>query len=130
MKKFIILFPVYNDWKSLWKLCEEIDDQVKDLDANFSLLFVNDASTEKKINFESNLNKINSIKIINMRKNHLSGRCIATGLQYISKKEEFFRSKFLRQNIFNSLSTMIAVGRQSKVVTSLVSKINNNNSMV
>ena len=89
MRKFIILFPVYNDWKSLWRLCEEIDDQVKDLDADFSLLFVNDASTEKKINFESNLNKINSIKIINMKKNHLSGRCIATGLQYISKKEEF-----------------------------------------
>ena len=59
------------------------------MDANFSLLFVNDASTEKKINFESNLNKINSIKIINMKKNYLSGRCIATGLQYISKKEEF-----------------------------------------
>ena len=29
MRKFIILFPVYNDWKSLWRLCEEIDDQVK-----------------------------------------------------------------------------------------------------
>ena len=53
MRKFIILFPVYNDWKSLWRLCEEIDDQVKDLNANFSLLFVNDASTEKKVNFEA-----------------------------------------------------------------------------
>ena len=64
MKKFIILFPVYNDWKSLLKLCEEIDIQVKDLGAEFSFLFINDASTEKKENFSLNLNKINSIKII------------------------------------------------------------------
>jgi len=89
MKKFIILFPVYNDWKSLLKLCEEIDIQVKDLEAEFSFLFINDASTEKKENFSLNLNKINSIKIINMKKNHLSGRCIATGLQYLVKEEKF-----------------------------------------
>ena len=89
MKKIIILFPVYNDWQSLQKLCEEINFQVKDLDADFSFLFVNDASTEKKINFSANLNKINSIKVINMKKNHLSGRCIATGLKYIIEKENF-----------------------------------------
>ena len=89
MKKFIILFPVYNDWDSLWKLCEEINAEVKNLDADFSFLFINDASTEKKINFPKNLNKINSIKVINMKKNHLSGRCIAIGLQHIIKKENF-----------------------------------------
>ena len=89
MKKFIILFPVYNDWDSLWKLCEEINAEVKNLDADFSFLFINDASTEKRINFPTNLNKINSIKVINMKKNHLSGRCIAIGLQHIIKKENF-----------------------------------------
>ena len=89
MKKFIILFPVYNDWDSLWKLCKQINDEVKNLDADFSFLFINDASTEKRINFPTNLNKINSIKVINMKKNHLSGRCIATGLQHIIKNENF-----------------------------------------
>ena len=33
MKKFIILIPVYNDWKSVFKLLENIDLQIKDWDA-------------------------------------------------------------------------------------------------
>ena len=89
MKKYIILLPVYNDWKSLWKLCKEINEQIKGLDAKFSFLFVNDASTEKRLSFELSLEKIDSIKIINMKKNQLTGRCIATGSKYISEKEEF-----------------------------------------
>ena len=28
MKKFIILIPVYNDWKSVFKLLENIDLQI------------------------------------------------------------------------------------------------------
>ena len=43
-----ILTPVYNDWKSVSKLIEEINTIVKDLDAEFSLIIVNDASTEEK----------------------------------------------------------------------------------
>ena len=89
MKKYLILFPVYNDWTSLWKLSKEINDHVKKLDARFSFLFINDASTEKKPDFDFNLEKINSVKIINMKINQLSGRCIATGLKYIYENEEF-----------------------------------------
>ena len=89
MKKYIILFPLYNDWKSLCKLSKEINDQIKGLSAKFSFLFINDASSEPKASFELNLSKIDSIKIINMKKNQLSGRCIATGLKYIIENEEF-----------------------------------------
>ena len=89
MKKYIILFPLYNDWKSLYKLSKEINDQIKGLSAKFSFLFINDASSETKESFELNLSKIDSIKIINMNKNQLSGRCIATGLKYIIENEEF-----------------------------------------
>ena len=89
MKKYIILFPLYNDWASLWKLSKEINNRIKGLSAKFSFLFINDASTEKRSNFESVLTEIDSIKIINMKKNHLSGRCIATGLKYITENEEF-----------------------------------------
>ena len=46
--KITILTPVYNDWKSASKLIEEINIIVKDLDAEFSLVIVNDASTEEK----------------------------------------------------------------------------------
>ena len=31
MKKIIILIPVYNDWESLKKLIEEINDNIKNL---------------------------------------------------------------------------------------------------
>jgi len=89
MKKYFILFPVYNDWTSLWKLSKEINEQIKGLDAKFSFLFINDASTEKKPNFNLTLDKIDSVKVINMNKNQLSGRCIATGLKYIYENEEF-----------------------------------------
>ena len=89
MKRYFILFPVYNDWTSLWKLSKKINEQVKGLDAKFSFLFINDASTETRPEFNLNLEKIDSVKVINMKKNQLSGRCIATGLKYIYENEEF-----------------------------------------
>ena len=49
MKKIIILIPVYNDWKSLFKLLENIEEQIKKWNAEVSVLVVNDASTEKKL---------------------------------------------------------------------------------
>ena len=46
MKKFIILIPVYNDWKSLIKLLEEINDSTKHFkECEFKCLIVNDASS-------------------------------------------------------------------------------------
>ena len=48
MKKFIILIPLFNDWKSVSKLLSEIDLQIENWDALVSIILVNDASTEKK----------------------------------------------------------------------------------
>ena len=48
MKKFAILIPIYNDWKSVFRLLENIDLQISEWDAEVSVLIVNDASTEKK----------------------------------------------------------------------------------
>ena len=45
--KIIILIPVYNDWQSVFKLLENIDVQIKDWDAEVSVLIVNDASKEE-----------------------------------------------------------------------------------
>ena len=45
----IILIPVFNDFKSVSKLKEEIDINISNLNASFSLIVVNDASTEEKI---------------------------------------------------------------------------------
>ena len=38
MKKFIILIPLYNDWKSASKLLEEIDLQIIKWDASVSVI--------------------------------------------------------------------------------------------
>ena len=89
VKKFIILIPVYNDWKSVSKLLDKIDLQTKSWDAEISVVIINDASTEKMSLLQSNYYKINSVKILNMKENRVHQRCIATGLKYIYKNENF-----------------------------------------
>ena len=44
MNKFIILIPVYNDWKSVFKLLQAIDLEIANWDAEVSVVIVNDAS--------------------------------------------------------------------------------------
>jgi len=89
MKKIIILIPLFNDWKSVSRLLKEIDFQVHNWNSEISILIINDASTEKKSGLEFNYKKIKLIKILNMKKNKVHQRCIAAGLKYISKNEDF-----------------------------------------
>jgi len=91
VKKFKILIPLYNDWKSVSKLLNEIDSQTNNWDAEVSIIIVNDASTEKESGLESIFKKIKSVKILNMKKNQVHQRCIATGLKYICENEDFDR---------------------------------------
>tara|TARA_B100001121_G_scaffold298397_1_gene305900 strand:- start:939 stop:1808 length:870 start_codon:yes stop_codon:yes gene_type:complete len=87
--KIKILIPVYNDFKSVSKLLIDINSAVNSLEEEFSVILVNDASIEKNNIDVSNINKIFSIKIINIKHNQGHARCIATGLKYILQKEEF-----------------------------------------
>ena len=87
--KIKILIPVYNDWQSVFKLLENINSEVSNLDHEFSVIIVNDASTEAKPELSVNLEKLNSIKIINMKENQGHARCNAAGLKYIFENEEF-----------------------------------------
>ena len=89
MKKFIILIPVYNDWKSVFKLLENIDVQIKDWDAEVSVLIVNDASTEERPKTAISFEKIKSVRVVNMKQNRGHARCNATGLKYLTEKENF-----------------------------------------
>jgi len=89
MKNFKILIPVYNDWQSLSKLLNNIDNEIKNLSHKFSIIIIDDASTfDRQLEIE-HLSNINSIKIISMKENRGHARCIAAGLKYISEKEEF-----------------------------------------
>ena len=44
MKKYIILIPIYNDRESLTKLIENINEELNGLNAEVSILVINDAS--------------------------------------------------------------------------------------
>ena len=67
MKKFVILTPLYNDWKSLSKLLREIDDQIENWQSEVNIIIVNDASTESRVDSYSNFRKIKLVKILNMK---------------------------------------------------------------
>ena len=87
--KIKILIPVFNDFQSASKLISDINSAISNLNEEISIIIINDASTEKAEIDISNLDKISSIKIINMKQNQGHARCIATGLKHIYEKEEF-----------------------------------------
>ncbi len=89
MKKFKILIPVYNDWESLSKLLNNIDEEMKNINHEISIIIIDDASNfDRQLDIKK-ISNINSIKVIKMRENRGHARCIASGLKYIFEKEEF-----------------------------------------
>ena len=89
MKKFKILIPCYNDWQSLFKLLNNIDNNITMFDGEFTVLIVNDCSTEKIPKPSFSFKKIKSIDLINIKKNQGHTRCNATGIKYLSEKKDF-----------------------------------------
>ena len=89
MKKYIILIPIYNDRESLTKLIENINNEIKGLNSEMSIIIINDGSSQQITDNYQNIENINSIEIINMKENRGHARCIASGLKYINQKKEF-----------------------------------------
>ncbi len=87
--KYVILIPIYNDRESLKILIENINNEIKDLDHEISLVVINDASSQQIVDTYPNIENINSIEIVNMKENRGHARCIASGLKYIFEKKEF-----------------------------------------
>ena len=87
MKKYIILIPVYNDWRSVFKLIENIDSHINN--ETIDIVIVNDASTESFDNNQKQFSKINSVKIINLIKNGGHRKAIATGLKYCQENLDY-----------------------------------------
>ena len=89
MKKIIILIPVFNDWESLKKLIEEINENIQGYkDFHFDCLIVNDASTlAQPILIKPKY--IKSIEILHMKENRGHARCNAFGIRYVSKNKIF-----------------------------------------
>ena len=89
MKKIKILIPVYNDWQSVFKLLDEIDINLSNIDYEISVIIINDASNHDRKKENKEYKNIHSVKVLNMKINQGHARCIATGLKYIYEKEEF-----------------------------------------
>ena len=87
--KYVILVPVYNDRESLKLLIENINNEIKGLNSEISLVLINDASSQQIIDEYPNTENIYSIEIINMKENRGHTRCIASGLKYIYERREF-----------------------------------------
>mgnify|MGYP001212909379 CR=1 FL=1 len=87
--KIKILIPIYNDWQSVSKLIDEIDNLSIDPKFKISVIIANDASNHDRQKEDKILQNIQSIKILNMKINQGHARCIATGLKYIYEKEDF-----------------------------------------
>ncbi len=87
--KIKILIPIYNDWKSVFKVLDEINNL--DLNSKFkiSVIIINDASKHDLPDLEKNLENIDSIKVLNMVTNQGHARSIAVALKYIFEKEDF-----------------------------------------
>ena len=65
MKKFTILIPIYNDWESLEKLLNNINNNIQNIsNAEFNCVIVNDSSTisRSKVTIPSDIN----LKTINV----------------------------------------------------------------
>ena len=89
MSRINILIPVYNDWQSVFKLLENINLQINNLNHEISILIINDASDEERPKNKLKFSKITAVKIINMKKNRGHARCNASGLKYISERDDF-----------------------------------------
>ena len=92
MKKTKILIPVYNDWKSVFELLNNINEGLDGWGpdvAEISVIIINDGSTENRPENNSKFENLKSIKIINMKQNKGHARCNAAGLKYIDSKEDF-----------------------------------------
>ncbi len=88
MKTYNILIPVFNDWKSLLSLLNNIHIlRINNL-AHIKIRIIDDCSTEildKKIEFSS----FKDVEIIKNSKNIGHGKSIAHGISYLIKKNDF-----------------------------------------
>ena len=89
MKKYIILISIYNDWKSVFKLLENIDLQIAEWDAEVSVLIINDASTKERESVKLAYTNIKLVRVMNMIRNQGHARCYATGIKFLTEKEDF-----------------------------------------
>ena len=117
MKKNYIILPLYNDWVSLKKVLDILNNTLKNTNNNH-IIIVNDCSTithKKKIKYTN----FKSIKILNLKKNVGSQKAIFFGLKYLQK--------ILKKNISKStISVLDSDGEDNpKIIKNLIKIVQN-----
>lgn len=80
---YSIVVPVFNEEDNVAKLHQEIVQTLKKLKGKSEIIFVNDGSTDNTL---QQLKKLNSITIINLRKNSGQSAALDAGIKYASGK--------------------------------------------
>lgn len=84
--KFVILTPVYNDWKNLDKLLIKINKIfLNEIKQKFDLIVIDDHSSEKSSLRKSKFTSIKNLKVLRNQRNLGSQRSIAIGIKYLKK---------------------------------------------
>jgi hypothetical protein len=85
----IILIPIFNDWKSLNYLLNQINKSI-DQNTPTKILIIDDCSTQK-INIDKKIfPRIEEIKVLTLNQNIGSQKSIAIGLDYLKKLNNNF----------------------------------------
>ena len=87
MIKYVILIPHYNDWECLNILVPKIDQALKNINEEVNVLIINDGSTKKNNLTFNKISRLKKIEILNLKKNVKAQIAIATGLNFLKKKE-------------------------------------------
>ena len=89
MKKYVILISIFNYWKSVFKVLQEIDLAISAWNAEVSILIVNDASTENKNSIKLNFKNIKSVLDVGVTEDNKF-----KSSNYLTKKFGFIKNIF------------------------------------
>ena len=68
MQNLIFLFPLYNDWDSLNKLLEKINNKLDEINSTCRIIVVDDNSTISPIISINELRNIKELKVLKLKK--------------------------------------------------------------
>ena len=92
VKKICLITAVYNDWDSLAKLFEDVEDKFKEQNVVFDVVVVNDGSTanlRSQFSWRNKNGVIGSVSVLDLKINVGNQYALAIGLKYASDKGGF-----------------------------------------
>jgi len=126
----IILIPIFNDWKSLNYLLNQINKSI-DQNTPTKILIIDDCSTQKINIDKKNFPRIEEIKVLTLNQNLGSQKSIAIGLDYLKKLNNNFYVTVMDgdgEDNPSKINKMLSMAKQNNthIITSHRKKRNEN----